>query len=76
MCFKPIRALISEVNDHLRGWGNYFGQGYPRRAFRRVNALARERLIRHLKRRSQRPFRPPEGVSWYAQLHRFGLMPL
>ena len=76
VCFKPIGALISEVNDHLRGWGNYFGKGYPRRAFRQINAFVRERLTRHLRRRSQRPFRPPDGVSWYEQLHRLGLTPL
>lgn len=74
--FKPITALIQEVNRQLTGWANYFGQGYPRQAFRDVNFFVRSRLIRHLKRRSQRPFRPPEGVTWYAQLHRLGLVPL
>jgi RNA-directed DNA polymerase len=24
MCFKPIPALIEEVNEHLKGWGAYF----------------------------------------------------
>ena len=76
MCSKPIGAMIDQINEHLRGWGNYFGKGYPRNAFRRINGYARERLTRHLKRRSQRPFRPPEGASWYAQLHRLGLVPL
>ncbi len=76
MCFKPIGAMIEQINDHLRGWGNYFGKGYPRKSFRQINGFTRERLTRHLKRRSQRPLRPPEGVSWYAQLHRLGLMPL
>ena len=63
MCFKPIPKLIEELNRHLKGWANYFGQGYPRKAFRQINAYVRERLTCHLKRRSQRPFRPPEGVS-------------
>lgn len=76
MCFKPIRTMIFQINEHLRGWGNYFGRGYPRQAFRQINGYVRERLTRHLRRRSQRPFRPPEGVSWYAQLHRLGLMQL
>jgi len=31
------------------------------------------RLIQHLQRRSQRPFRPPEGVSWYQHLPPWGL---
>ena len=76
MCFKPIPALIAQINEHLRGWGNYFGQGYPRKAFRQINRFVQERLERHLKRRSQRPFRPTEGLTWYAQLRRLGLMPL
>jgi RNA-directed DNA polymerase len=76
VCFKPITELIQEVNRQLIGWRNYFGQGYPRQAFRDLNYFVRSRLIRHLKRRSQRPFRPPKGVTWYAQLHRLGLIDL
>jgi RNA-directed DNA polymerase len=76
VCFKPITALIQEVNRQLTGWANYFGQGYPRQAFRDVNFFVRSRLIRQLKRRSQRPFQPPKGVTWYDQLHRLGLVPL
>ena len=74
MCFKPIRAMIAEINRHLKGWKNYFGQGYPRKAFRDINAYLQQRLARHLKRRSQRPYRPPKGVSWYEQLRRLGLV--
>jgi len=74
MCFKPVVKLIAETNLHLKGWSNYFSRGYPRDAFRQINAFVRERLTRHLKRRSQRPYRPPEGVSWYAQLERLGLV--
>ena len=33
----------------------------------------RERLIRHLRRRSQRPFRPSEGTSYYQHLSNLGL---
>jgi RNA-directed DNA polymerase len=73
MCFKPVVTLIAETNRHLKGWSNYFKRGYPRDAFRQINAFVRERLTRHLKRRSQRPYRPPEGVTWYAQLERLGL---
>jgi RNA-directed DNA polymerase len=73
-CFKPIPALIAELNTHLRGWATYFSLGYPRMAFRQINWFVRERLCRHLKRRSQRPYRPPEGVSLYEQLKRLGLV--
>jgi RNA-directed DNA polymerase len=75
-CFLPIPALIAQVNVHLKGWSNYFGKGYPRKAFRQINCFVQERLIRHLKRRSQRPYRRADGVSWYAQLQRLGLRPL
>ena len=74
MCFKPIKVVIAEMNRHLKGWKNYFGKGYPGDAFRQLNTYVLERLTRHLKRRSQRPYRPPKGVSWYAQLYRLGLV--
>jgi len=70
---KPIPDLIEELNRHLKGWKNYFNFGYPRVAFREVNSYIRERLTQHLRRRSQRPFRPPEGVTFYQQLQRLGL---
>ena len=74
MCFKPIPKLIDELNEHLRGWANYFGRGYPRKAFREINAYVRKRLYCHLSRRSQRPWRPPEGVTFYGQFERMGLI--
>lgn len=75
-CFVPIPALIAQINEHLRGWSNYFGKGYPRQAFRRINCFVQDRLKSHLKRRSQRPFRPRGAASWYVQLHRLGLAAL
>ena len=74
-CFKPIPVLIDEINRHLRGWREYFKLGYPSRAFRKIGWYVRGRLIRHLRRRSQRPFRPPEGTSWYQHLADLGLEP-
>jgi len=73
-CFKPIPALICELNGHLRGWANYFSYGYPRCAFRAVNWHVRNRLYKHLRRRSQRRYRPPQGVSWYQHLKDLGLI--
>lgn len=72
-CFVPIRALIAQINEHRRSWGAYFGYGYCRRAFRSLNRFVQERLIGHLCRRSQRPYRCPQGTSWYAHLHALGL---
>ena len=73
-CFKPIPQLIGEINRHLKGWANYFSIGYPRVALREINTYVRDRLVQHLRRRSQRPFRPPEGVTYYEQLQRMGLL--
>jgi RNA-directed DNA polymerase len=75
-CCKPIPQLIEELNRHLEGWKNYFDHGHPRQAFRDINWYVRYRLTQHLRRRSQRPFRPPEGVSYYEQIQRFGLVRL
>ncbi len=74
MCFKPIPHLIDEINEHLRGWANYFGQGYPRKTFREINAYVRQRLYCHLSRRSQRPWRPPRGTTFYRQFAKMGLL--
>ena len=74
MCFKPIPKLVEEINRHLAGWSNYFGQGYPRKAFRDTNKYVRERLYRHLRRRSQRPWHPPQGVTSYNYFKRLGLI--
>jgi RNA-directed DNA polymerase len=69
----PIPTLVGWVNRLLNGWKHYFSLGYPRMAFRDVNRYVVEALTRHLQRRSQRPFRPPAGTSFYAQLQSLGL---
>ena len=70
---KPLPRLIAELNRHLKGWGNYFSFGYARSAYGRINSYVQQRLYYHLRRRSQRPFRPPEGVSFNQQFARLGL---
>lgn len=75
-CFLPIPALVRILNRHLVGWANYFCLGHPRHAFRGINHYVRSRLYRHLRRRSQRPYRPPKGVSVYSHLRRLGLVSL
>jgi RNA-directed DNA polymerase len=72
-CFKPIPELIQDLNEQLRGWAEYFRFGYPRRAFRQINGYVRCRLAAHLRRRSQRPFRPPKGKTLYAHFAGMGL---
>lgn len=76
MCFKPLPLLIDDLNRHLLGWANYFRYGYPRQAFRSVNFYVRLRLSRHLRRRSQRRYRPPKDRSLYQHLQDLGLVRL
>ena len=73
-CFKPAPAIVAEVNRLLAGWSCYFSYGHPRRAFAAVNYHAMSRLRAHLRRRSQRGCRPPDGRSFYEHLyHHLGL---
>jgi RNA-directed DNA polymerase len=74
MCFKPLPDLITELNQHLMGWKNYFSKGYPRMTYRRINWYVLKRMKVHLRRRSQRPYQPPEGLSLYSHLHKMGLV--
>jgi RNA-directed DNA polymerase len=71
---KPIDLLITQLNRHLKGWMDYFSLGYPRQAFRKIGHHVRSRMVRHLRRRSQRPYRKPEGHSWYQELADLGLL--
>jgi RNA-directed DNA polymerase len=76
VCYKPITILMTEINKHLVQWGRYYRYGYPRTAFRDINEYTRRRLGIHLKRRSQRPYRPPPEVTWYQQIGNLGFQPL
>jgi RNA-directed DNA polymerase len=73
-CFKPISTLIGELNRHLKGWANYFSYGYPTGVYWEIDWYVRSRLIRHLQRRSQRPYHPAQGEAWYTHLKRLGLV--
>lgn len=74
MCFKPLPEMITELNQNLIGWGNYFSKGYPRAAYRSLNWYLLGRMRVHLRRRSQRPYQTPEGISLYNHLHKLGLV--
>jgi RNA-directed DNA polymerase len=71
---KPIDLLITQLNRHLKGWMNYFSLGYPRHAFRQIGHHVRERVVRHLRRRSQRSYRKSEDHTWYRELAVLGLL--
>ena len=61
--WKPLPQLVGELNEHLQGWANYFARGRPRGGFRQINHFVVQRLRRHLRRRSQRPWRCPRGMG-------------
>lgn len=75
-CFAPITEVVCNVNAVLRGWLAYFSKGHPANARYNLIRFAELRLVGHLRRRSQRPYRPPDGVSFYQHIHDLGLMPL
>ena len=70
----PLPQLVDRLNRHLTGWANYFSYGYPRGAWWEIDWFVRSRLIGHLGRRSQRPYRPPNEVGWYEHIQSFGLV--
>jgi len=63
-CF-PIDEVVRELNWFLIGWSNYFKTGHPGKSFRSINHFVLTRMYRFLRRKSQRPFKLPEGTSWY-----------
>ena len=72
----PIPQLIGRLNRHLKGWANYFSFGYPRGAWWDIDWFVADRLKVHLGRRSQRPYRPPDGVKWHEHFQHLGLVVL
>jgi len=72
----PIPDLIGQVNAWLRSWSRYFDHGYPAVPFHKLNGFTVHRLLRHLRRRSQRPYRFPADQSLFAHLQALGWQPI
>lgn len=72
----PVTELIGRINRQLRGWGNYFGRGYWKDAFHEINGHVQVRLAVHLRNKSQRRYRVPEGQTLYQHLQSLGLIHL
>jgi RNA-directed DNA polymerase len=68
----PVTELIKTINRQLRGWGHYFDHGYWKDAFHEVNEYVQTRLLIHLRAKSQRPYRLPEGQTLYQHLQALG----
>ena len=73
LCFKPTPDLIQDPNRNLQGWAAYFSFGYPSVAYRNLSHYVQQRLRTHLRRRSQRTYRAPADVSFYALARKLGL---
>lgn len=74
--WMPIPDLIAQVNAWQRSWSRYFRHGYPAVPFHKLNGFAVYRLLRHLRRRSQRPYRLPAEQSPFAHLQALGWQPI
>jgi RNA-directed DNA polymerase len=68
--YCPIGELVNRLNYFMRGWSNYFDTGYPSQSFHALNFYVGKRIWQFLRRRSQRPFKPPEGISWYEFIYK------
>lgn len=75
-CFKPVADVVNDVNAVLRGWFAYFSKGHPAKARWNLVRFAEARIVRHLRRRSQRPYRPPDGVCMFQHVRDLGLIEL
>lgn len=75
-CFLPPQDVVANMNRFLRGWFAYFSVGHPAQVRWDLIRFAEERVARHLRRRSQRPYRPPEGVPLQKHAHALGLIAL
>ena len=73
---QPVRVLLGELSRLLRGWGNYFCLGHPRRVFARMDWYLSHRLWGHLRRRSQRGFGQMGSGNLHAALTGAGLLRL
>lgn len=74
--WMPIPELLGQVNAWSRQWAGYFRHGYPAVPFHKLNGFMVFRVLRHLRRRSQRPYRFPADASLYAHLQALGWQPL
>ena len=73
-CYLPPPVVVSYLNRFLRGWLTYFDYGHPIQVRWDLIRFAEDRVAAHLRRRSQRPYRPPEGTCLQKHAHDLGLM--
>jgi RNA-directed DNA polymerase len=71
--YMPVADLIGKISEQLRGWKEYFGKGNNPKIYRKMNYFIEQRIYKHLKKRSQRQFCPPEGMSSYQYVKGLGM---
>ena len=67
----PLAEMIRRLNLYLRGWAEYFRLGYPQWMMAKLQNGVEGRLVQSCLRRSQRPMRPPAGMTyrqWFVQI--------
>lgn len=74
--FKPVQAVIGQLNSFLQGWEQYFRKGHPSAAFEEVNGYTDERVYRFLQRRSQKGYAKGKQQTWYQLMRDLGVMQL
>jgi RNA-directed DNA polymerase len=75
--YKPIRVIVKELNQFLRGWGQYFSKGHPSRAFNKLNGYVQSCTYRFLQRRSQRGYKKRNASqTWYQHIKGLGTLQL
>ena len=71
---KDVRVVIDDVNDVIRGWGNYFRTGNAAQKFNRVDSYVWQRLRSFMVKRKGRALKPGEATTWTREFfHRHGL---
>lgn len=73
-CFLPPKEIVENLNRFLLGWLLYYSFGQPAKARWDLIRFANRRVVLNLRRRSQRPYRPPDGVRFRKHVEDLGLM--
>jgi RNA-directed DNA polymerase len=63
-CHADLRAVITELNPLLRGWGNYFRTGNAAKRFNQLDTYVWKRLLNLRLKRKGRNLRPGEVARW------------
>jgi RNA-directed DNA polymerase len=68
-CTVPLGLLIAQLNRYTAGWIQYFGAFHRGKLISKADSYVYNRMVRHLKGRSQRGPRPPPGHSWFHMIY-------